>query len=299
MTRRRWWLVGGLVAVLAVAGAVWWGVSALRSPSPEEAALEYLRALESGDPEAITATGTAVPDTALAAFAEAASTIEDAEVTAVRDRAGEVSAAVTFRLGGTDREARLTLTQESGRWAVDSSGLGALTATTTIGTAVQIGDAVVPADQETALLPAVYRVSAAPASLLAGATEVVVLPGAPAAAEVAAELRPAATEAAQEKLDAYLKDCTAGGSAIPENCGIRIPWGTEFREVADVVFQVERFPGVTLTPTAFAADDGTLTATVTGVGQDGATRTVTYRNTAWSVRGGIEISADELALTVW
>ncbi|WP_101846826.1 hypothetical protein [Zhihengliuella sp. ISTPL4] len=299
MTRRRWWVVGGLVAILVVAGAVWWGVSALRSPSPEEAALAYLRALESGDPEAVTTTGTAVSDTALTAFAGTTSTIEDAEVTSIRDRDGAVSATVTFRLGGADQEARLTLTQESGRWAVDGSGLGAITATTTIGTAVQVGGAAVPVDEETALLPAVYRVSAAPASLLTGAAEAVVLPGSPTAAEVAAELRPAATEAAQEKLDAYLQDCTAGGSMIPENCGIRLPWGTEFRAFSDVAFQVERFPGVTLTSAAFTADDGILTATVTGVGHDGTTRTVTYRNTAWSVRGDIAVTADELALTVW
>lgn len=299
MTRRHRWLLAGLVAVVAVAAAVWWGVSTLRSPTPEEAVRDYLRALETGEPETVTATGTAVSDRALAAFAGAASTIEDAQVTGVRDSDGEVSATVTFRLDGDEHEARLRLVQEDGRWAVDASGLGTLRATTTVGTAVQVGDAVLPVAEDAALLPAVYPVAAAPLTLLTGTTEAVVLPGGDATATVTAALRPEATEAAQSQLEAYLETCTAGGSAIPENCGIRIPWGTEFREVSDVAFRVERFPMVTLTPTTFAADDGVLEATVTGTGQNGTTRSVTYRSTAWSVRGGVEITADELALTVW
>ena len=58
MSRRRWWLLGGVVVAAAVAWAVWWGLSALRSPTAEDAALAYLRALESGDPEVVAATGT-------------------------------------------------------------------------------------------------------------------------------------------------------------------------------------------------------------------------------------------------
>lgn len=299
MTRRRGWLVGGIVAAAALAAAVWWGVSALRSPTPEEAARDYLRALETGDPEAVAATGAGVSETALSAFAGAAATIEDPEVTGVDDRGGDASVAVSFRLADEEHEARLLLTQKSGRWAVAGSGFGTVIATTTIGSAVQVGEAVLPAAAETALLPAVYPVSAAPSSLIAGTAEVVVLPGEDAATTVTAEFRPEATAAAQSQLEAYLETCTAGGSAVPENCGIRIPWGTEFREISDVEFRVEEYPVVTLSPTAFAADGGVLEATVTGIGQDGTTRTVTYRTAAWAVRGGIEVAADELALTVW
>ncbi|WP_136051620.1 hypothetical protein [Microbacterium sp. K36] len=299
MTRRRWWLLGGLVAAVAVAGAVWWGLSALRSPTAEEAALAYLQALESGDPEAVATTGTTASEAALTAFAGASSTIQDAEVADVREGDGGASATVRFRLDGDEHEANLRLTSDSGGWIVDGSGLGALRTTTTIGTAVQVGDAVLPVDEDAALLPGVYPVTAAPRTLLTGTTEVVVLPGDDATADVPAELRPEATEAAQTQLEAYLKTCTADGTAVPENCGIRIPWGTELREISDIAFRVERFPAVVLTPGGFTADDGILEATVTGTGQDGAARTVTYRSTTWSVRGGVDITADELALTVW
>ncbi|MFJ6548535.1 hypothetical protein [Microbacterium sp. NPDC091676] len=299
MSRRRRALLIGLVVAVAVAGAVWWSVAALRPATPEEAALDYLRALESGDPEAVAATGTTVSDAALTAFAGAASTIEDAEVAGVREGDRGVSARVTFRLDGDEHEAHLRLTPASGRWVVDGSGLGGFRATSTIGTAVRVGDAVLPVAEEAALLPAVYPVIAAPSALLTGSTETVVLPGDDATATVDAELRPEATEAAQTQLEAYLKTCAADGTAVPENCGIRIPWGTEFREVSDVTFRVERFPAVTLSTGGFTADDGILEATVTGTGQDGAARTVTYRSTAWSVRGGVDITADELALTVW
>jgi len=299
VTRRRWWLLGGLVAAVAVAVAVWWGLSALRSPTAEEAALAYLQALESGDPEAVATTGTTASEAALTAFAGASSTIQDAEVADVREGDGGASATVRFRLDGDEHEANLRLTSDSGGWIVDGSGLGALRTTTTIGTAVQVGDAVLPVDEDAALLPGVYPVTAAPRTLLTGTTEVVVLPGDDATADVPAELRPEATEAAQTQLEAYLKTCTADGTAVPENCGIRIPWGTELREISDIAFRVERFPAVVLTPTAFTADDGILEATVTGTGQDGAARTVTYRSTTWNVRGGVDITADELALTVW
>ncbi|OIJ33143.1 MULTISPECIES: hypothetical protein [unclassified Microbacterium] len=299
MSHRRWWLLGGLVAAVAVAGAVWWGLSALRSPTAEEAALAYLHALESGDPEAVAATGTRASDAALTAFAGATSTIQDAEVTDVREGDGGASATVRFRLDGDEHEADLRLTPGIGGWVVDDSGLGALRSTTTIGTAVQVGDAVLPVEQDAALLPGVYPVTAAPRTLLTGTAEVVVLPGDDATAGVTAELRPEATEAAQTQLEAYLTSCTADGTVVPENCGVRIPWGTEFREISDIAFRVERFPAVLLTPTAFTADDGILEATVTGTGQDGAARTVTYRSTAWSVRGGVDVTADELALTVW
>jgi hypothetical protein len=291
--------VGGAIVAVAVAGAVWCGLSALRSPTAEEAALAYLHALESGDPEAVAATGTAVSDAALTAFAGASSTIQDAEVTDVREGDGGASATVRFRLDGDEHEADLRLMPGSGGWAVDGSGLGALRTTTTIGTAVQVGGAVLPVDEDSALLPGVYPVTAAPQTLLTGTTDAVVLPGHDATAGVTAELRPEATEAAQTQLETYLKTCTADGTAVPDDCGIRIPWGTEFREISDIAFRVERFPAVVLTPTAFAADDGILEATVTGTGQDGDARTVTYRSTAWSVRGGVDITADELALTVW
>ncbi|MBP3977818.1 hypothetical protein [Microbacterium sp. BLY] len=298
MSRRRWALMGGIVALLAVAAVAWWAVAALRPASPEDAAQAYLHALESGDPAQVTATGIDVSEDALTAFAGATATIADAAVTRVRDGDDEATATVSFRLDGAAHEARLRLTPQNGRWTVDDSGLGRLTASTTIGSAVALGGAVIPAGEQTALLPAVYPVAAAPTALLAGASEVVVLPDEVVETEVTAELRPETTEAAQEQLDSYLETCTAGGSATPGHCGIWIPWGTEFRAVTGVAFTVERFPAVALTPTTFTADDGVLVATVTGTGQDGAPRSVTYRSETWSVRGEVAFTADDLILTV-
>ncbi|WP_223626176.1 hypothetical protein [Microbacterium sp. EST19A] len=301
MSRRRWWLIGGGTAVViaAVAGVLIWQ-AASRPATAEEAATAYLRALESGDAAAVEATGIPVASTALDAFADAAELIEDAEVSAVDENDdGSTTADVAFNLGGEERTAQLTLSNDDGRWTVDSSALGTTTATATIGAFVGIGDATFPVGEGVGLLPAGYTVSAAPASLLDGESTVLVLPGEPADVALEVALRPEATDAAQKQLDAHLDACTAPAKATPEGCGIRIPWGTEFRAVTEMRFRIEQAPVVTLTATGFSADGGVLVATVTGTGQDGAERTTTYRTDSWSVRGDIAFTADGLELTAW
>lgn len=300
MSRRRWWLLGGaVVLLLAVAAGVWWW-TATRAPDPDAAALAYVRALESGDPDAVAATGAEVPDAALRAFPAATALIEEAAVETVRVRDDrEATAEIAFRLDGQEHRGRLMLTLTDGRWVVGDSALGLVTPSTTVGESVAIGDAALPAGAETALLPGVYTVQAAPQKVLAGETMLTVLPDSDSAPSVDASLRPEATAIAQAELEAHLDACIAPAAEPPPGCGIRIPWGTEFRAVTEVRYRIEQAPTVTLTPTAFTADGGVLIATVTGTAQDGTARTTTYRTEMWSLRGDVSFRDDALVLSVW
>lgn len=108
--------------------------------------------------------------------------------------------------------------------------------------------------------------------------------------------------AAQAELEEHLEQCTAAGApngVVPDACGIRIPWGTEFAVVADARFRIERMPQVALSDDGFVAEGGELVATVTGTGQDGAPRTETYRTDDWSLRGDIARTTTGIDLTVW
>ena len=107
---------------------------------------------------------------------------------------------------------------------------------------------------------------------------------------------------AQRQLDEHLESCTEDevtGGAIPEKCGIRIPWGTEFAAVESVRFRIDRMPVLELTDDGFIADGGVLVATVSGTGQNGAARTETYRTESWSVRGDVAVDGDRVDLDVW
>lgn len=111
MRRARWWLIGGAAGLVLAAAGLWIWQSTAPSSTPEEAALDYLHALESGDPDAVAATGMKVSRTALDAFDAATSLIEDAKVTRVREDADGASAVVdiSFRLDGASQEAQLSL----------------------------------------------------------------------------------------------------------------------------------------------------------------------------------------------
>lgn len=106
---------------------------------------------------------------------------------------------------------------------------------------------------------------------------------------------------AQRALEEHLEACTAPltDGIVPEGCGIRIPWGTEFATVTTVTFRVERMPQVDVSGDTFVADGGALVATVSGTGQDGTPRTETYRTDSWAVRGDVTVDGDEVDLTVW
>ncbi|MFK3676129.1 hypothetical protein ACI2IP_00270 [Microbacterium sp. NPDC090218] len=305
MSRRGRWLIGGAAAVVAVAAGVWIWQSTSRTPTPEESALSYLRALESGDPDAVEGAGVDVSAEALGAFAAATDFIEDAAVRTVSGGDGrppgdeKATAEVSFLLDGEEHTAELSLTAVEGRWTVDASGFGTMTATTTTGSFVAIGAQTFPISKKTALLPAVYTIAAAPTTLLEGQSSMLVLPGEDSEIALDATVRPEATAAAQEQLDEHLTACTAPAGAAPEGCGIRIPWGTDFRAVSEFRYRVEELPVVTIEGTEFRADGGSLVSTVTGTGQDGTERTTTYRTDSWSVRGGVAFTADDLVLSVW
>lgn len=299
MSIRLRWLIGIAAALVLIAGGAWLWFATTRSSTPEEAALAYLQALESGDPEAVAGTGVEATETALTAFSAATALIDEPAVTRVRDTADGATAAVSFRLAGAVHEATLALRSVDGRWVVDATGLGALQATTDIGAAVAIGDTTVAMGEPAPLLPAVYTVSAAPTALLSGEAEVTVLPGETATAQITTELRDEATVAAQEQLDAHLAACTKPAPTPPEGCGIRIPWGTEFRAVTEFRYRIEQPPVLTLAGAAFTANGGVLVATVTGTGQDGSARTTTYRTDSWSLRGTVAFTADGLQLSAW
>ncbi|MFJ2542355.1 hypothetical protein [Microbacterium sp. NPDC087589] len=107
---------------------------------------------------------------------------------------------------------------------------------------------------------------------------------------------------AQQSLDEHLEDCTSAGvaeGAVPDECGIRIPWGTEFASVDDVRFRIEQLPVLTLTEDGFIAEGGILVATVSGTGQDRGPRTETYRTESWTLRGDVTVEDGDVDLDVW
>ncbi|MDF2508897.1 MAG: hypothetical protein K0Q52_2756 [Microbacterium sp.] len=306
MSHRRWWLIGGAAGIVVTAAAgVWIWQATARPATVEETAVAYLRALESGDPAAVEATGAAMQQETLDAFSDATALVEDAEVISVSgDDSAPVggvtaTAEISFRLGDDRHSAELTLSPVHGKWVVDESGWGVVTVVPSTGSFVSVGGQTVPAGEATALLPATYPVTAAPANLLGGESSVTVVPGDELSVDLEVSLRPEATVAAQKQLDDQLEACTTAGSAPPEGCGIRIPWGTEFRAVSEYRYRIEKLPTLTLTGSAFTADDGALVATLTGTGQDGAEREATYRTDSWSVRGDVTFSAEDLVLSPW
>ncbi|MFS0893157.1 hypothetical protein [Microbacterium sp. 179-I 3D3 NHS] len=291
------------MVVIVIAAAVAAGIilTAQRPSTAQEAAAAYLRALESGDAAAVDATGIDVSDATLSAFSSATENLDEATVTDVRTGdAGEAVADVAFRLDGDRHTARLTLSRADGRWTVDAAtALGTLMPSPSLGAFVAIGDERVPAAEDLALLPARYTVTAAPADLLEGESVVAVMPGDQVEATIDVALRPEATDAAQRRLDEHLAACTEPAAAPPARCGIRIPWGTEFRAVGGIRYRVESLPAITLAPPTFSSGGGVLVATVTGTGQDGVPRTETYRTESWSVRGDVAFTADGVVLTPW
>lgn len=301
MTARRAWIGVAAIAAVALIGAgLWLWLAGSRPSTPEDAAASFLRALEAGDAGAVQAGGLRVTESAVDALAGAEDLIDHAEVGRVEIDGDRATAAVSFRLGGDQHAATLRLLSTNGRWAVDASSLGSLAATTTVGSFVGIGKAVVESGDHLALLPAVYAVEALPADLLSGGTTTTVLPGEAAEVTIDPQLRESATAAAQAQLDEHLESCTAGtGEQLPARCGIRIPWGADLASVTGSRFRIEQLPTLSLDPAGFHAGGGILVATLTGPALDGAERSFTYRTDAWSVRGEVAFTAEELQLVVW
>ncbi len=292
-------IAAGAAAVVIGAGVAWFALT--RPAGPDAAARDYLAALAAGDGERALSLVAGDPGgSAAEALAGAIARIEDPVVTRVGGAAGTTRADVTFTLDGAEHSASFGLVEVEGDWRVDADGLGALTATTTIGDAVDIGGVLVDTGADAALLPALYDVTAAPTGLVAGSTTATVLPGSTETVAVEASLSPDATAAVQEQLDAYAAACTAPASAVPPNCGIRVPWAADLGALAGIAFCIDTAPAVTIAPDArtFAATGGVLVATATGTTRDGAAASFTYRADDWALRGSISFTGDEMVLSV-
>ena len=163
-----------------------------------------------------------------------------------------------------------------------------------------VGGALARAAAPLALLPAEYVVAAAPPGILEGSADVAVVPGAPGSVSLTAALAPEATERVQEQLDAYADTCAAPATAVPDDCGIVVPWAADLASLENISFRIEQHPALTLSPDArsFDATGGVLVATAHGVTREGAAASVTYRTDDWALRGSVQLEGDRVVLSV-
>ncbi|WES64954.1 hypothetical protein P0L94_02510 [Microbacter sp. GSS18] len=291
----------GSAAVLAAAGVAAWAL--LRPAGPADAAEAYLAALEEGDGQAALALIDDPPADAedlAAAFDAADARIASPRVQEVSESGGTASADIAFELGGDDRVATISLVDSPGGWVLSADALGTVTATTTLGDTVLVGGVTMTAGEAHPLLPAVYPVAAAPADILGGDATVAVVPGRDAPAAVEASVLDDATTIAQRQLDAYADACASTTDAVPEHCGIRIPWAADLESLERVAFRIEEYPALELSEDAesFTAPDGVLVATVTGPSRAGGTDAFTYRTTRWTLRGDVSFTGGQMVLAV-
>lgn len=300
MTRRRSIVLAVIVAVAIAAG----GLAAFlltRSASPEDVTLEYFRALESGQQDAVAATGIEVSSDTLAMFAAAEDHVSDARVLTTTTDGATADVTVAYVLDGDAQESVLSLAQDGVSWRLDTAtALGTVSATTDTG-GVSVGDdgTTIMTTESTPALPAVYDLVAAPVAVLDADERVVVLPGQDTPATLVPELRPEAVDVAQERVDEHLTDCATPAAIVPDSCGIRIPWAADLARVDEIRYRIDEMPTVTLDTVSFRADGGVLVATVTGTDHEGTAASKTYRTTDWSVRGDVSFTADDIELSVW
>ncbi len=299
-----------LVGVAAV-GVIAWALA--RTPDPDATARSWLQAVAEGDAEAasMVMTADAVDPVAREALAGAAELIADPEVIEVsRQEDRRAAAAVSFSLGGETYRAELPLVEEDDGWRVAAGALGILAVTVgdgagtipdgtaALGDSVEIAGAFTTAGDQP-LLPAVYEVRAAPVEYLDGAGSAVVVPGTTAAVAISPTLSAAARDAAEAEVNAYLDVCTSPAAAVPDNCGLRVPWPVDLQTLDRVTYRVEQRPVLSFGEGGtFTATGGVVVATATGVGSDGASRSVTYRDDSWGVRGTVTVAGTELRLGV-
>ncbi|MDR6865622.1 hypothetical protein J2Y69_000204 [Microbacterium resistens] len=293
--RRVLLLVGAVTAAAIVTAGVWWWL-ARPAPGPEETALGYFHALATGDPAAVRASGLEVDEAAATAYASAFGTVSDPTVTDVDPHADTARVTVSFRLDGAEHRTIVAMIERDGRWHASSPITGTLTVARPWGEAAvggtPIGAGPLP------LLPAVYEVRAAPMELVTGSAEAVVLPGEEADAALAPALTERAAAEAQARLEDRLRQCAEPASAVPEHCGMRVPWAADLATIDRVLFRIEKMPTVALDPPSFAATGGALVATVTGADHAGAPAAATYRTDSWGVRGDLRFDDDRLLLAV-
>lgn len=289
------------VVLLAVAGLVLWLLQ--RPPGPQAVAEDYLRALAGGDADTaldLVASDSLDPSLIEAAFAGATAAISDAEVTGVIEDGETATASITYTLDSTSGSGELMLQQTPTGWKVAPDGLGTVTITSALGDAAAIGTAVFGVNEPVVLLPALYQIDAAPVGILTGALTVAVAPGSAATAALQPQLSDTALETASAQVQAYVDACTARADAVPENCGIRVPWAADLATLTSLSFRVETAPTLAFAEdlSSFAATGGVLVATASGTTLDGSAGTFTYRTDDWSLRGGMAFSGNQLVLSV-
>ena len=293
-------IAAGAVAVVALtAGGIWW--ASTRPPSAADAVRGYFAALESGDAEAalgFTQVDDTIRDAAAAAYSGAEARVSGAVIGDAAEDDDAARVEVTYSLEGESHATTLLLENDDG-WTIED-GLGTLTASTTLGDTVVIGDLSTRADEPVALLPAVYAVAGAPPGIVEGSAVAAVRLGETTAVAVTAELSADAGALAQAQLDAYADACTQPAAAIPDHCGLRVPWAADLATLTSITFRVEERPVLELAAErgSFAATGGVVVATATGTTRDGEEAAFTYRADDWALRGTIDFIDGQLVLKV-
>ena len=300
-------IVVGVVVAAVGAGVAWW---LLRPPSAEDAAQRYLSALSTGDVAVIDAMrGSSDPEVDRLvddAFSGAKAYLSDARIDELASSGDRTVVRASAEFDGERRDLRFTLASEADGFVLTGDHLGALTArsiaTATaepMGDSVWVGNALMPTDVKVGLLPAVYEVAAAPSVLLEGEGSVVIA-AEPVELTIEATLTEAAGTAAQEQLDQYARTCAQRAVAVPEDCGIRVPWAADLTQLDAIAFRIEKFPAVSFDANGrtFGATGGVIVATATGLAWTGMPASFTYRAEGWALRGSVSFEGDEMVLAV-
>lgn len=302
-------IVAGAAAVAIVAGGAWWLFG--RAPSAEDAARTYLDALADGDYATIDGMqghplGEAEEKTLEAAFTGAEGYIGDPRIEELStDHDGVTSVRADVELAGERRDLFFVMERASGQWVLICDFLATLRIETSMGDdlggdAAWAGDALVPAHTDVPVLPAEYAIEAAPRGILSGSATAAVSNDEPSVVPLDTTLSPEATAAAQEQLDAYMDECTEPATAVPDGCGLRVPWAVDLSTLDAIAFRIEERPVVVLSGDArsFDASGGVIVATATGTARDGGPAAFTYRADDWALRGSIRFDGDEMILLV-
>ncbi|MGF3056688.1 hypothetical protein [Microbacterium sp. YY-01] len=266
---------------------------------------EVFHGLATGDSDAISAAGIRVPDAAAQAFAAAEAYLSEPTITQLVKHDNSATADVTFQLDGATHTTTVQLTHADGAWSITEGLWGTLTATSTQGTHVAVGDALMTLDEQHPVLPAVYTVVAAPSSFLGGSATATVLPDAGGEAAVTAQLHESGRAFVQEAIEDYARDCAAVTTALAERCGLTVPWAADLATLESVSVDIERMPRVELAemkPGAdtadFSAADGVVIVTVSGKTTAGSDEEFSYRSPQWMLTGTYSFEGDELIVRV-
>lgn len=289
------WALAALVVAALVGGGLWWW-SDRPSTTAEDTALGYFRALAAGDINAVRASGLQVDTVTAAAYATASGMLGQPKVISSKTVQGGVQVRIGYSMAGRKLAAEVVMIREGDHWTAKKTPTGNLRVESAWGT-ITVGG--VPLDTPSIdLLPAVYPIAAGPSALISGAARIGVVAGAEQVIVLEPGFTTKAEKTAADRVDSYLEYCTRPATAIPENCGISVPWAADLATMSEVRFRIEKAPTLKLTPPGFSATGGVLVATVTGTDPNGAPATKTYRSDAWALRGQLDFAPDGFTIAV-